>query len=108
MGPACTFDADSRKAMEILIENGYVDGLLAGNALATHDLEAALFGTALGQNIYTQISQKNGHYNHLDLINKVRKSGSIANFIQTESIRNGIIYSCNRYGILCVDWFHPR
>ena len=99
MGPACTFDADSRKAMEILIENGYVDGLLAGNALATHDLEAALFGTALGQNIYTQISQKNGHYNHLDLINKVRKSGSIANFIQTESIRNGIIYSCNRYGI---------
>ncbi len=99
MGPACTFDADSRKAMENLIENGYVNGLLAGNALATHDLEAALFGTALGQNIYTQISQQNGHYNHLDLINKVRRCGSISKFIQSESINNGIIYTCNRYKI---------
>ena len=40
--------------MQALIDNGYCHGLLAGNALATHDLEAALLHTALGQDIYTQ------------------------------------------------------
>lgn len=94
MGPACAFDADSRKAMEWLIGNEYVNGLLAGNALATHDLEAAVFGTALGQNIYSQESHPNGHYHHLDLINSVRRSGSIAGFIQQSGIDSGIIYSC--------------
>ena len=52
MGPACAFDASSRKAFEKLVTNGYVHALLAGNALATHDLEAAWLHTALGQNIY--------------------------------------------------------
>jgi lysine-ketoglutarate reductase/saccharopine dehydrogenase-like protein (TIGR00300 family) len=96
MGPACAFDADSRNAMESLIQNGYVDGLLAGNALATHDLEAAVFGTALGQNIYTQISHSNGHYHHLDLINRVRQSGSISKFIEQSGIDNGIINACEK------------
>ena len=65
-----------------MVEHGYAQGLLAGNALATHDLEGALLHTALGQDIYTQKSQPNGHYNHLDVINKVRRSGSIAQFIE--------------------------
>ena len=77
-----------------MVENGYVDGLMAGNALATHDLEGAMFHTALGQDIYTQRSQPNGHYNHLDVINRVRKSGSIAQFIEDYKIDNGIMYSC--------------
>ena len=76
------------------MENGYVDGLMAGNALATHDLEGAMFHTALGQDIYTQKSQPNGHYHHLDVINRVRKSGSIPRFIEDYSIDNGIMYSC--------------
>lgn len=54
---------------------------------------AALLHTALGQDIYTQKSQPNGHYNHLDVINKVRRSGSIPQFIEDHSIDNGIIYS---------------
>ena len=78
MGPAFAFDADARRAMQVMVENGYVDGLMAGNALATHDLEGSMFHTALGQDIYTQKSQPNGHYNHLDVINRVRKSGSIS------------------------------
>ena len=94
MGPAFSFDADARKAMEAMIEHGYVDGLMAGNALATHDLEGAMFHTALGQDIYTQKSHPNGHYNHLDVINRVRKSGSIPQFIEDYKIDNGIIYSC--------------
>ena len=94
MGPAFSFDADARRAMQAMIENGYVDGLMAGNALATHDLEGAMFHTALGQDIYTQKSQPNGHYNHLDVINRVRKSGSISRFIDDYKIDNGIMYSC--------------
>ena len=74
MGPAFAFDYDARRAMQRLMENGYAHGLLAGNALATHDLEGALLHTALGQDIYTQKSHPNGHYNHLDVINKVRAS----------------------------------
>ena len=94
MGPAFAFDADARRAMEAMVENGYVDGLMAGNALATHDLEGAMFHTALGQDIYTQKSHPNGHYNHLDVINRVRKSGSIPQFIEDYKIDNGIMYSC--------------
>ena len=94
MGPAFSFDADARRAMQAMVENGYVDGLMAGNALATHDLEGAMFHTALGQDIYTQKSQPNGHYNHLDVINRVRKSGSIPQFIDDYKIDNGIMYSC--------------
>lgn len=93
MGPAFAFDEDARRAMQALVENGYAHGLMAGNALATHDLEGALLHTALGQDIYTQKSQPNGHYNHLDVINKVRRSGSIPQFIEDHSIDNGIIYS---------------
>lgn len=94
MGPACTFDNDSRAAMAALIENGYADGILAGNALATHDLEAGLLRTALGQDIYTQEIMHNGHYNHIDTINKVRACGSIPAFIEQYGIGDGIIHAC--------------
>ena len=93
MGPAFSFDYDARRAMQALVDHGYAHGLLAGNALATHDLEGALLHTALGQDIYTQKSQPNGHYNHLDVINKVRACGSIAQFIGDYQIDNGIMYS---------------
>lgn len=99
MGPACAFDADSRKAFSGLVDEGYVDALLAGNALATHDLEGAYLHTALGQNIYTQKSQPLGHYNHLDTLNRIRYYGSIPKFIEAEHIDNGIIYSCVKNNI---------
>lgn len=91
MGPALAFDYDAREAFSRLIENGYVDALLAGNALATHDLEAAWLKTALGQNIYTQQSQPNGHYNHLDTINRIRECGSIRAFLEAENLSDGIM-----------------
>lgn len=99
MGPAFAFDSDARAAMAKLIEAGYVDALLAGNALATHDMEGAYLGTALGQDIYTQKSQPNGHYNHLDLINRVRSYGSIPAFLEGEKIKDGIIYTCEKCGV---------
>lgn len=94
MGPAFAFDYDARKAMQLLIDNGYAHGILAGNALATHDLEAAYLGTALGQDIYTQRSQPNGHYNHLDICNEVRRIGSIPAFVKEHDLSDGIMCSC--------------
>lgn len=99
MGPAFTFDYDARNAFSKLIAAGYVHAVLAGNALATHDLEAAYMETALGQNIYTQRSQPNGHYNHLTTINQVKLCGGIAQFIEKENINNGIIYNCEKYKV---------
>ena len=99
MGPAFAFDFDSRRAMQSIIEAGYLNGLLIGNALATHDLEAGLFRTALGQDIYTQKSQPNGHYNHLDLLNLARRSGSIEQFIVDHKINDGIIYACVKQNV---------
>ena len=93
MGPAFAFDYDARKAMQLIIDNGYAHGLLAGNALATHDLEAAYLGTALGQDIYTQKSKPNGHYNHLDICNEVRRCGSIKEFVKENNLDDGIMCS---------------
>ena len=73
MGPAFAFDHDARTAFSRLVEGGYVHAVLAGNALATHDLEASYLGTALGQDIYTQQPHYGGHYNHIDTINEVMK-----------------------------------
>jgi lysine-ketoglutarate reductase/saccharopine dehydrogenase-like protein (TIGR00300 family) len=99
LGPAVAFDKDSRSAMQGLIENGFCHALMAGNALATHDIEAAIYNTGLGQNIYTQTLQPMGHYNHLDILNAVRKAGSIAASIDTLGITNGIMYACERNNI---------
>ena len=99
MGPAFTFDADARHAMQRMIECGYVDGVMGGNALATHDLEGALLHTALGQDIYTQESMPGGHYNHIDVINEVRRSGSIKRFVEDHRIKDGIMYALVKCGV---------
>lgn len=99
LGPAVSFDKDARAAVSSLIDKGYVNALLAGNALATHDLEGAYLGSALGQDIYCGKSYENGHYNHLDVLNKVREHGSIDKFIDKEKIDNGIMYSCVKNNI---------
>lgn len=99
LGPAVAFDKDSRAAMQGLIENGYCHGLMAGNALATHDIEAAVYNTGLGQNIYSQVLQPMGHYNHLDILNEVRKAGSISKAIDSLEIKDGIMYGCEKNNI---------
>jgi len=94
LGPAVAFDKDSREAMRALILGGYCDAIMAGNALATHDLEAAVFGTALGQDIYHQQHQSLGHCHHLDLINIVRRYGSIRRTVAALNIGDGILSAC--------------
>lgn len=94
MGPAAVFSKGARDSLTKLINNGYVDAFLGGNAVATHDLEAGVYNTALGQDIYTQCSIKDGHYHHLDLLNKARRYGSIEKLIEEENITSGLIHSC--------------
>lgn len=91
LGPAVVFDHDAREAFTRLIERGYVNSLLAGNALATHDIEGSFFTTALGQNLYTKDPAKLGHYNHLDAINRVRGVGSISKCVETGLIKDGVM-----------------
>jgi len=99
LGPAVVFDYDSKKAMISLIENGYVHAILAGNALAAHDLEGAVLKTALGQDIYTQESIADGHYHHLDIINKARRFNSLEEFISDLNIDDSIMCACVKNNI---------
>lgn len=99
LGPAVAFDRDSREAMAGLINAGFCHVLMAGNALATHDLEAGRFRTGLGQDIYTQELVKGGHYHHLEVINEVRRHGSMAATCAVLGISDGIIVACLHQGI---------
>jgi len=62
-------------------------------------LEAARFGTGLGQDIYTQVLHPCGHYNHLDIINEVMRYGSIPEGIREMGLSGGIIDACERLGV---------
>lgn len=99
LGPAVVFDHYSRQVMSGLVEAGYVHSILAGNAVATHDLEAAVFGTALGNDIITNAPVEGGHYCHLELINRVKSAGSIEEFVARNDIKDGIMASCTRHRI---------
>ncbi len=91
LGPSVVFDHDTRRALNKLAREGYIDCVLAGNAMATHDLEGGYLETSLGQNIYTQENVVGGHYNHLDLLNEVRAADSIENFIEKGHVKDGIM-----------------
>ncbi len=99
LGPALAFDRDAREAFAELVRRGYVHGLLAGNALAVHDVEAALFGTALGQEVYSKRSAPLGHYHHLDAINRVRQAGSIARAVESGAVRDGVMHALIAHGV---------
>ncbi len=98
LGPAVAFDKNSRDSLAAIIDEGFVHGVLAGNALATHDIEAAIFGTALGQDIYTKRHAHLGHYKHLDAINLVREAGSIEAAVEKGMIKDGIMASLVKRG----------
>jgi len=99
LGPAVVFDHDSRSAFVELVKRGYVHGLLAGNAMATHDLEAALFQTALGQELYGKRPAALGHYHHLDALNRIRGIGSITRAVQDGVIADGIMRALIRRNV---------
>ncbi|WP_324825510.1 hypothetical protein [Sinanaerobacter sp. ZZT-01] len=94
LGPAAVFDDESRKVMEFMVENRYCHAVFGGNAVATHDIEGALFHTALGQDLTTTENKPNGHYHHLDAINLIRRLGSVEEAVKQGYITNGLVHSC--------------
>ena len=99
LGPAVVFDRDARNAFVQLVERGYVHAMLAGNALAVHDVEASFFKTALGQDVYSKKAAPNGHYHHLDAINSIRSMGSIEKGVRGGSVKTGIMKALIQKGI---------
>jgi lysine-ketoglutarate reductase/saccharopine dehydrogenase-like protein (TIGR00300 family) len=86
-------------ALASLIRGGLVAGLLAGNALAVHDVESALFGTSLGISLQTGKPVFEGHRNHLRAINAIFAHGSIARAVQGGALSSGVMYECVRAGV---------
>jgi lysine-ketoglutarate reductase/saccharopine dehydrogenase-like protein (TIGR00300 family) len=77
-----------------LIRDGYIQGLLGGNAIAVHDIEQALMGTSLGVDMQKGTPVRGGHRHHLKIINTVRRHGSIAKAVEAGVIPKGIMYEC--------------
>jgi lysine-ketoglutarate reductase/saccharopine dehydrogenase-like protein (TIGR00300 family) len=97
-GPAIVHTG-SGPALCQLIRGGYIDKLFAGNALATHDIEQALFGTSLGVHLDDASIAETGHEHHLRAINRVRRAGSIRNAVEQGVLTSGIMYECVRSNV---------
>jgi lysine-ketoglutarate reductase/saccharopine dehydrogenase-like protein (TIGR00300 family) len=82
-----------------LIELGYVQVLFAGNALAVHDVEAALFGTALGVNIESGVPIEHGHEHHMRAINRVRAAGGLRQMVESGQLKSGVMKSAIEHGV---------
>lgn len=82
-----------------LIRAGYVDVLFAGNALAVHDIEQALFGTSLGVYLHHGTLAEAGHEHHLRAINRIRRAGGIRQAVEAGILNSGIMYECVRHGV---------
>jgi lysine-ketoglutarate reductase/saccharopine dehydrogenase-like protein (TIGR00300 family) len=91
-GPAVVHTG-AAPAMVALVEAGFVDILFAGNALATHDIEAALFGTSLGVDLQQGRGVEHGHEHHIRAINQIRKAGSIAQAVEQGVLTGGIMHA---------------
>ncbi len=96
-GPALVHSR-ARADMVWFIENGFVGALLAGNAVAVHDVEASIFGTTLGMSGSGEATQ-GGHGLHMRAINQVRAAGSIAAAVEQGIVRDGIMHACVRRGV---------
>lgn len=97
-GPA-VIHSGSAWLLEALIEQGWIDVLFAGNALATHDIEAAMMGTSLGVDLGTGRGVSHGHTHHLRAINRVRRCGSIAAAVEEGLIPSGVMRACVLKGV---------
>jgi arginine dihydrolase len=82
-----------------LIKRGYVDVLLAGNALAVHDAEQALYGTSLGVDLETGKAIEGGHRHHMRAINTIARAGGLRTAVAAGVLRSGILYECIQHGV---------
>ncbi|OMQ14819.1 TIGR00300 family protein [Modestobacter sp. VKM Ac-2676] len=91
-GPAVVHTG-AAPAMVRLVRAGYVDVLFAGNALATHDIESALFGTSLGVDLSRGAGVPHGHEHHIRAINTIRAAGSIAAAVGSGVLTGGVMHA---------------
>ena len=86
-------------ALASLIRSGYVTGLLAGNALAVHDLEYQFYGTSLGVDLATGRPTHEGHKNHMKAINRIYNYGSIEKAVSSGAVTDGLMHAVIETGI---------
>ncbi|MGH7671978.1 MAG: hypothetical protein ACREMC_03695 [Gemmatimonadales bacterium] len=91
IGPALVH-ARAREDMIWFVQNGYVGALLGGNAVAVHDLEAAIFGTTLGMSSSGE-GVAGGHALHMRAINAIRRAGSIDAAVRQGLVTGGIMHA---------------
>ena len=96
-GPAVVHTG-AAPAMVALVEAGYVDVLFAGNALATHDIEASLYGTSLGVDLAAGKGVEHGHEHHIRAINAIRRAGSIAAAVEQGVLTSGVMHAMVTHG----------
>jgi lysine-ketoglutarate reductase/saccharopine dehydrogenase-like protein (TIGR00300 family) len=96
-GPALVHSR-ARADMAWFIANGFVGALLAGNAVAVHDIEASMYGTTLGMT-QTGKATSGGHGLHMRAINRVRAAGSIAKAVEQGMITDGIMHACVKHKV---------
>jgi lysine-ketoglutarate reductase/saccharopine dehydrogenase-like protein (TIGR00300 family) len=82
-----------------LIRSGHLNVLFAGNALATHDIEHALYGTSLGISLAQGLPAEEGHEHHLRAINTMRRQGGIRAAVARGVLKSGIMYECVRHNV---------
>jgi lysine-ketoglutarate reductase/saccharopine dehydrogenase-like protein (TIGR00300 family) len=97
-GPAIVHTGASDSVAN-LIKLGFIDAVLAGNALAVHDIEYSTLGTSLGMNVQDGTLAIRGHRNHMQAINSVFKAGSIAKMVEKKTLTRGIMYECVKNNI---------
>jgi lysine-ketoglutarate reductase/saccharopine dehydrogenase-like protein (TIGR00300 family) len=97
VGPALVHSR-ARADFEWFIANGFVQAVLVGNAVAVHDIEAAIFGTTLGMT-NTGEPTEGGHGLHMRAINRVRAAGSIEQAVRSGLIRSGIMHALVTHGV---------
>ncbi len=97
VGPAVVHTGASPQLAR-LIEAGYVNVLFGGNAVAVHDIEAALYGTSLGVSLETGVPVPGGHEHHLRAINTVRLLGGIAHAVKADVLTSGLMHALVRAG----------
>jgi arginine dihydrolase len=82
-----------------LIRGGYVNAVLAGNALAVHDIEFALSGTSLGIDLVAGAAVEQGHRNHMAAINTINRAGGIRAAVENGVLKSGVMYECVKHGV---------
>ena len=97
-GPVLVHSGAS-EALARLIRTGYIDGLLAGNAIAVHDVENALMGTSLGMHVKDGTLAVRGHRNHMQAINEVFKAGGLKAMVDKKILKSGVMYECIKNGV---------